>query len=435
MKYKQRNLILGILLIIITACSKNDEYFTIGSDFLDSKTYMIMVDTFRVDLSTVKIDSLPSSAVDTLLIGNYRDDVFGRISCNSFFEFGIPSIVDVENDDIYDSITLELNYTGYSYGDTLQPLIFSIHLLSEKLKLYESGYLYNTSEFNYIVTPLAECHLMPHPASCDSTIELKLNNDFGKELFALMETNDDLINSESEFITHYKGLAIISDTMQNASIVAFESSDADININIYSHRIGEELKKITHEFPLVNSEKQFTCITSNYINTPLKNIRIQREDIPSGKMENRAYVQGGVGLMTKVRFPTVKDFLLFQNSFIIKAELIIRPAAGSYQDYSLPEDVYLYHTDKDNNLGNILYNSDGTALSPVFSFDELYNDQTYYLYDVTNFLNNELSDSYFDPEHGLLVTLSNRDYLCSFDRIVFEDESTKPQLRIYYVTY
>ena len=42
---------------------------------------------------------------------------------------------------------------------------------------------------------------------------------------------------------------------------------------------------------------------------------------------------------------------------------------------------------------------------------------------------------YYDTEHGILVTFSSENYLCSFDRIVFDDESKMPQLKIYYVNY
>ncbi len=435
MKQKPGLFILTVSIVMITSCSKDADYFTIGSDFLESRTDIIMIDTFSVDLSTVLIDSLPISSVDTLLIGNCNDDIFGRISCNSFFEFGLAPATDILDGDIYDSVILSMQYTGYSYGDTLQLMPVSVHLLSEKIILGESGYLYNTSEFAYQETALAQSFLKTRPSGPDSSIGISLSDAFGQELFDRMHNNDDLMESESEFITHYKGLAIVSDTTVSSSIVSFKSSDGDISIKVYTHRIGEQLEQVVYEFPLVNSQKQFTSIKHDYANTPLESVSSQQQAIPSFRIENRAYVQGGVGLMAKLQFPSMNEFLLFENCYILKAELYLRPVAGSYNNMTLPVNVYLYHTNKNNGIGSVLSTGDGSVLTSVFSFDEYYHDQTYYLFDITNFLKNELSDSYFDTEHGLLVSFSDHNYLCSFDRIILDDESNKPQLKIYYVKY
>ena len=437
MKIKQRILILNAFFIILIACAENDEYFNLGSDFLESNTNIIMIDTFRVNLSTLIIDSLPTSAIDTLIIGNYKDDVFGRISCNSYFEFGLPEAIDIHDDDIYDSVTLSMEYTGYSFGDTLLPIPFSVHLLTEELELRETNYLYNTSKFAYTETPLANCSLIPRPANSEeSNVQFKLDDTFGEELFELLKDDDDLVNSESAFIQHFKGIAIVSDTTTSNSLVSFISSDATININVHYHRSNElSILDITTAFPLVNSDKQFFCINHDFSGTLLEKISNQREDIPSSVMEGKAFVQGGIGLMTKIQFPTMNDFLLFENSFILKAELFIRPAAGTYNLIDLPESIYLYHTNKNNDLGSALYNSDGSVLAPLFSYDEFYHDETYFQFDITEFIKDELSDLYFDTEHGILISLSSERYLCSFDRMVLEDASTKPELRIFFVRY
>ena len=44
-------------LVFIGSCTKTNE-FTIGKDFVESHTRLQVIDTFRVDLSTVLIDSI-----------------------------------------------------------------------------------------------------------------------------------------------------------------------------------------------------------------------------------------------------------------------------------------------------------------------------------------------------------------------------------------
>ena len=77
-KYIPVTAVAGIMLI--TSCTKQSE-FEIGKDFIESETRLQVVDTFRVDLSTIIQDSLRTSATNVALVGNLKDDIFGSIEC------------------------------------------------------------------------------------------------------------------------------------------------------------------------------------------------------------------------------------------------------------------------------------------------------------------------------------------------------------------
>ena len=427
-------LLISICWLCIT-CSDDLENFTVGADFLESEADLRMIDTFNVSLSTVLIDSLPTSYIDSFLVGNYEDDVFGRVTSNSYFELGLPaSAGSVLDDDFFDSITISLSYTGYSYGDTTREIRLDFYRLLDELELTESGYLYNTSSFAYESAPIASHIFRPTPSSNDS-VEITINESVGLEIFELMQSNDEIMESESAFLDYFKGIAIVADTNYNGSIIGFNAEEDQVMVRIYGHRIEETTINLLYEFPLISAEKQFNQIIHKFDNTPLERITERDVAVPASELENKSYSQGGIGLMTKLEFPTMNEFLLYENAFMIKAMLIIRPARLSYNIFDLPESIFLYNTDKNNTIGDVLLDEEGNVVTPSFYYDEIYGEETYYTFDVTNFLKNELSDNYFDTEHGLILTFSFEEYLCSLKRIVFEAEAYSSQLKIYYVNY
>lgn len=419
--------------LLLTSCADENE-FTMGDEFIESETNIRLIDTFSVKLSTVLLDSLPTSTVDTLLIGNYRDNIFGRVTCNSYFEIGLPDGTEVLDADYYDSLTISLWYTGYSYGDTLNPMRISVYQLSEEIELRESGYLYNCSSFAHEENPLATYTFEPRPNSKDS-IEFKIRDEIGQLLFDMMRSEDDDISSETLFLQFFKGLVIKADTNYNASVVGFDTETGHLKLTLYTHRIDETLQEIEYDFPVINTEQQFNQVDHDFSNSILNSYSFRGSAIPSTEMGDKAFAQGGTGIMTKIEFPTLDEFLLFEKSFLLRAELIIKPAKMSYNTFELPETIYLYNTDKHNEIGSILYNSDDEVLTPTFNFDELFYEETSYTYDLTNFIKSEMSDSYFDTEHGLIMTFAYEEYLCSLKRIVVEALDDAAMLKIYYVTY
>jgi len=420
---------------LCAACSDDSDNLSIGKDFLESEADLRIIDTFTVSLSTVLIDSLPTSSIDSFLVGNYEDDIFGRVSCNSFFEIGLPSnVADICNDDYFDSITISLRYTGYSYGDTNRQIRIDFYKLIDELELTESGYLYNTSSFAYEDSPIASHIFHPRPTTNDS-IEILVNESVGLELFDMMKSGDEILESEDNFLNYFKGLAIIADSNYNGSIIGFNAEEDNMVMKIYGHRITETTEELEYDFPLIYAEKQFNQIIHKFNDTPLEVMQAGNEAIPALEMEEKSYSQGGVGLMTKLQFPTMTEFLLYEDAFIIKADLIIRPARLSYNIFELPENIYLYNTDKYNKIGDVLVDEDGDVVLPFFSYDEIFYEETSYTFNITRFIKNELSDNYFDPEHGLIITFSYEEYLCSLKRIVFEAAEHSAQLKIYYVNY
>jgi hypothetical protein len=163
------------------------------------------------------------------------------------------------------------------------------------------------------------------------------------------------------------------------------------------------------------------------------------EEYSSSIMGDMAFVEAGIGIATRLDFPSLGKILELETTNVLyKAELILKPVPGSDDNVELPSTMVLYSSDKYNNLNSLLYDDDDNAVTPDFYEDELYGEDTYYVFDVTNYIYDELSDGFADTEAGLIVKFYDTQFTGTVDRVVFDARSAtkyKPMLNLYYILY
>ncbi|MBN2519100.1 MAG: DUF4270 family protein [Bacteroidales bacterium] len=419
--------------MFIVSCKKTDNVFTLGNELIESESNIKVIDTFNVQLSTVLLDSIPTSGTGIALCGNYSDEEFGTITCKSFFQIGLPDDYDIYEGDIYDAAALILYYNGYSYGDTSISQTIYIHRIIGGMET-NNGYLYNKSNVFYNPQSIGMLQLKPRPSSDDSLV-LPINENIGMGLFNMLAEGSDIISNEEDFIDYFKGFAMVPDNDTNGAIIGFIANSDSLKLRLYSHRIGESIEEIYNDFPLTNPDIQFNQVISDLSNTPLKILINQKTAVLSKETEGKSYMQSCTGLMAKINFPSLSELSLIENGIILKAELILKPQESSYNTFSLPENLILYETDTLNRVGDLLYDSEGNINYAIFVFDELYHEETSYTFNITEFLENEFSDHYFDVGHGLLVSLNYTQYSTTLERVIFEANKLTPALKIYYMYY
>jgi hypothetical protein len=425
----------ALLIILIQACTKVEEFNT-GSEFVVSQTGLKILDTFKIDLSTILIDSITTSGTKVAYVGSYDDEDLGEIKSNSFFELGFPTFGDLADNAIFDSAAFIFSYTGLSYGDTTALMSISIHQLKESLTLDESGYFYNNSVVPYDSRILATKTFIPEPNSADTLFSV-LANDFGKTIFDLVQEKDEIISTSELFLGYLKGFVLTPEPGMNKAMIGLTADDPHISFKIYYHVDGvipvSESEVIT--IPYGSSDVQFNQIQSDFNNPVLKKLRESNNVVKAADFGNRAYLIGMLGLLPEIQFPYLQDLLLENRWKILKAELILEPVEGSYDNSSLPDMLYLYDTDKNHEIKSQLSGANGDALTSYLSVDELFNEDTHYTFDITSFINAEISDSYVDYDHGLLVGLKGTDLISTFGRMKIEGKDPTVKLRLYYLTY
>jgi hypothetical protein len=428
------------LVVILTAgtlltgsCTKINE-FTIGKDFVESQTKLQIIDTFKVDLSTVLLDSIATSSSKIAFVGGFKDDTFGSVKCESYFDLAYESFSDIDSRAIFDSAAFVLHYSGYSYGDTTSLMTISIHKLTEKITPFDNGYLYNNSSFDYEPDATGTLTFYPESTSSDTTISIPVNK-LGEELFSLILNKDEKVSSAEWFSDYLKGFVLTSGMVENKAVIVFTADQTNTVLKLYYHLDLEQPEKKEITITMGEANHQFNHIVNDLTGTPIYRIKQEGNEISSVEADNRGYLQGLTGFLPKIQFPTLGNTLMLERWKILKAELIIKPAKGTYDLFRLPKSLHIYDTDRENRIKTELTNSNGDPLVATFEFDEFYDETTSYTFDITAFINNELFDAIFDYEHGLLIGLEQDKFRTSLDRLVIEGKKPPVKLRIYYLSY
>ena len=423
---------LGVLLF--SSCTKTNE-FTIGKDFIDSQTKLQIIDTFRIDLSTILLDSLASSSTNISLAGYYKDDVSGSIRCESYFDLAYQSFADIEDGAVFDSAAFVLAYSKYYYGDTTARMTISVHQLDEKIVPFDNGYLYNNSSFSFNSVPVGSRSFYPTPGSLVDTAVLIPVNALGAQLFTYIRTKNINVSTSEWFSDYLKGFVLIPDSVSGKAVIGFKADKNNLALKIFYHLNKEEPENKEIVISVSEGDHQFNNIRPDFSGSLLSQIKNDGNEISSAASGNQSFLLGSVGLLPKIRFPTLQNILLDRRWKVLKAELVVEPVKTSYNGFKLPEVLNLFDTDKENRLISVLKDDQGNPMKANFEYDAMFSEDTRYTFDITRFINNELADSYVDYNHGLLIGVDQTQFRSSLDRLAVEGKKPPVKLRLYFLTY
>lgn len=424
-----RLLIQVMVLGLLVSCTGKDEFST-GDNFIDDKTRLAVVDTFKVSLSTVLMDSISTSGTGIALVGSYRDECFGSVTSVGYMEPGYKAL-NFDGTEIFDSAAVALVYSGYSYGDTTALMSLGVYQLLENMTLNDNVNMYSAARFDYSETPLGSKVFYPEPNSTD-TLFIPVNS-FGKQIFEMFEEENVDVSSSDLFLKYVRGYVIKSDS--GNTVVGFKADAAQTFLKIYFHVNGETVTESSVSIPFGPTTRQFNSVQSDFTGSELAGIKTGCLETVSEDIGEKAFLQGMVGLLPKIRFPSLQDITLENRWKILKAELVIEPVMQSYNLFELPDQLCFYITDKYNRVGSVLTDDSENVIYSFLETDELFNEDTSYTFDITSYINGKLADSYFDSEDGLFIGLSQGNLNKTLDRLLIEGRNPGLKLRLYYLTY
>lgn len=151
-------------------------------------------------------------------------------------------------------------------------------------------------------------------------------------------------------------------------------------------------------------------------------------------------MQGLTGYYNQLEFPYLNELQdMGQIVSIESATLYLYPLAGSYnQTNQLPEDIRLYITNENNVLEDYVYGSDGvTVQTGNPTVDEVSGRDTYYSFDLTEFIRNNLG-TWGINRQKLLLNMNSSDAATTFNQVIFTndpDNERQCRLDIRFKTY
>ena len=319
-------------------------------------------DTLTVSRATVMLDSIVTSEQTGAIVGHYKDPVFGDISATvyaqitlpydgstgAYYPFRVPTADSLTA--VYDSMYVYVVHNGFAYGDSTKPVTLNIHRLTEDF-VKSKKYL-NNDVLSYNPTPLASQVLTYKDfkratvSTTDSLIKFKMPEALGQELFALANKAEG--RDIDKFTAAVKGFAFTIN--QNAETAYGISLTVGTTYPIvYYHAPGDTVAK---GLPLTFLGERFSQFKGNRQGTVLQDLK-QLSSIPSQATGNKTYMQTGVGITTKMTFPTLANLLKTgsANVAINKAELIIEPDLDQVTgNFKPPIQIALVEIGTDNRL-------------------------------------------------------------------------------------
>ena len=425
----------SLILSLTIGCQKTAIQY--GQQYIDNGiTNIILVDSISPVVSTIYKDSVPTSQSGALQVGSYTDAFFGKTTANSYLQLTIPTLTDLRDNAQYDSLVLLMKCNGAYYGDTTLPVSISVNQLTQEIKFTENQTsFYNINSWPANSSSLGTRTLQLRPLTGDSA-NIRLSDAKGLELYNMIKTKDPILKDNILFTDYLKGLKISSTS--NNNIFGFKDS---VIMRLYYHQTDITRDSKYFDFAFFNKPLQFNQITADRSGTPLAALNTQNNEIFSTSTGNVGYLQPATGLYLKISFPTIRK-LLERSDFvkIIRADLVVKPVINSYNGYfPLPPVLNGAETDGANEPGVSLTSvANGAASLETgnLAIDDIYGTNTNYTYDVTGYLQQEITNAAINKD-GILLLPPSTTRFSTFNRLVigdFQNVKSKIQLNVYYIS-
>ncbi|MDF2190007.1 DUF4270 family protein [Paraflavitalea sp. CAU 1676] len=390
---------------LLSACYKDEIKFGNLGD--DNYTRLITIDTITPVISTVVLDSFPTSGTGKLLIGRWEDPHLGATMASTYFQLGLPadiSSITFPNDAVYDSLSMTLKPDKHYYGDTSKAQTFSVYELAYQPEYSYASKLFNTSVTAKLSAALGSTTQLIRPSRNDS-LQIRLPQTRGAELFNKIKLQAAEMKSEDAFLNYLRGFCIQVNAQDKGAIFSF-TADSSVMMKLYYHTTIPVYQEHVISFSLTRTGYQYNQVSSNRTNTPLQPGFAGQTEFFTSEAYPYAFTQAGTGVMMKIKFPSLRNVLGLSSVVkLLNAKLIIKPIEQSFDNYGfrLPDTLFLAQTDATNGIGDALPGADGTtAQYTAPSIDYIYRLNTQYSFDVSSYVS-YLLNSAGNSEGGVFV--------------------------------
>ncbi|MGK6350221.1 DUF4270 family protein [Parapedobacter sp. DT-150] len=450
-KYNRFN---GIFLLIQCAASvlslmacEQGENIRLGND--DTGMGVEIVDTLTIEASTFLLDPLPTAGTGRLLVGNLTDETLGSAMLSSGFRIGNGelNLVDLPADAVFDSLSLRLFYDHYYYGDTTARMHLALYRLSEEMELSELPVALEDDEYPVFVqgetlwsdqrfavdeSPLGEAAFFPKPSSTSDTVKIRLDDAFGQTLFTMALNNDTRLTNAEDFTDYIKGFLLVPKG-EGKCIVGLQDSLA-LNLHYSYERQSDGMRvSDTLRFTIGATEYQYNQVAADRRGTVLEDLAYEHEEVPASATGYRTFIQGSSGVVTRLRFPTARQFINSANIGVSKAQLIVetdQPADGLFAP---PQALAMMVANQYGTPTSLLTASyqDGTQSAFYQAPSQAGGaGNGKYTFDLTEYIS-EMRNSTASETESLLLTIPTEDLMGTVNRLSIAAQGHKPAIKLH----
>jgi len=414
------------ILPLLTGCSNGG--YVLGGKYLDSSIQTLIIDTCTVRMTTMSIDSVNTTNQGLGLVGQYYNPYFGKVKATTYVSYnnpGVPSFVSNKSyTAIFDSVALVMTLNGSYLGDTTVNHVINVYALDETIEMPVNGsysskttYYYSSADsVSYKPTPIATYTVVPRPKTnfkASSSFPyythtnhffVRLPDSLGIGLLNRMSDNHDgsiILDKDvnkKRWRNYFKGLAVTAGS-DNDAVLGFKvrtdtKSDSLFAIRIFYHYSLKTRIKGTINI-LVDEDRNFYGLKHDRSGTPFSALGSTTKELRTSSSNDIGMVQALSTSYVKIEFPYLNKLLeLGDYGSIVDAALLVYPVEDSYtESMPLPSKLSLFESNEQDATIAQVTNSSGTTLTGNLYKDPLYRSKTYYSYDITTFLNDQLGTS------------------------------------------
>jgi hypothetical protein len=432
-------LVLGFgLLLVAAGCSTNPATIGIGLPSVDTNTGAYLVDTLTIRASTVLRDSVVTSTSSALLVGRYQDPQLGPIKTTSYTTLNLGGAFQPDRSFVADSAVLVLTPDTYRYGDTTQTqTLVNVRELNSFLSTTTFGFaspaltpmssrLAPATSINY-TTPVP----LRRARKNLGTLRLRLTNAYRDRLMA--DGKSGSLTTQEQLDRNYPGLALQPGANDTGALVSFNVSASATNssgIILYYHDPLDATTVLSHTFN-INSARHFYQVEAQ-LGTPLSTLTSLGQ-LDASRTGQQTYIQGLLGLQTKIEIPYLFDLRNFGPNLVITSASMTAEVPPATLSRSLalapPPTLTVSSTDQRNHQGRTLFASPAYSAT-VTSRDGITN--AGYTWSVLTYCQSVLSNSI--PNDGMLLNTSTP---ALAERVVLggpKRTTNRMQLRLYLIS-
>lgn len=431
---------------MFTVLSSCDKDLNVSLDQTEDNLELTAIDSMSIYVSTAQLSHLPSTESGVLLIGKNSSESTGSIKSSSYFRLTLENYSNnLPNEAKYDSLNLIIkpNKQKYFYGDTTQNQKISVHRLLEPLvsknlssnignyniPIYVQGAsIFTDQQFDYEEMPLGEITFRPTISSLDS-LNIKLDNQLGEDLFDLIKNNDFRVANTESFQEYLKGMVIRPDE-ENTCIIGFNDT-LELQIN-YSY-IGSDGFRKSESKNIVMGSKAFQYNNIEYDRTgsTFEGLNTSTKELKSELTNGDVLIQGGSGTVAKIQIPSLNDFMHIEDITINKVELVIETKADIHGMYPPPSSLMLFIADKNNNPVSFVPVPFGAANQIQYSYfipGNTTGKNGAYKFDLINYIKNINEPT--NAGNSLMLSVGLPDLFSNVNSMLIAKENNKPKIKL-----
>jgi hypothetical protein len=356
-------LVLGLgLLLLAAACSSMPGNIGVGLPSADANTGAYLVDTLTIRASTVLRDSIITSNSNLLLVGRYRDPQLGTITARSYVTMGLAGTFTPDQSQVYDSLVLVLKPLAVSttnpnarYGDTTKTQsLVEVRRLNSFVPSTQYGYA------SPRLTPMSSRvqgdavnenkDLKRRARPTLTTLRVRLSSDFGTELLNAGKARR--LTSQEQLDALYPGFALLPGATDEAALVQFQANNDASALILYYHDPTDPSTAINHSFSLSAGRHFYQAEADRSVIAGLGALTTSLQAIDAASTTQQTYIQGVLGLQTKIEIPYLTNLRSFGRNIIITSAVMTAQvpdnASGTKINMAPPAVLNLYTTNQNN---------------------------------------------------------------------------------------